>query len=158
MAKEAVDEALRLDPDLREAHEALGWYHYSASLEDYESAMPKSVTMVLPPVSAASPLESNVFVATVVDDPPEHVQCPSLHYPATMQQAGIEGAVLLQFVVETDGHVKPETVETIQSTHEPFEAPAEAMIAQCLFRPGRVRGVPVRVLVQMPLEFTLQGN
>jgi serine/threonine-protein kinase len=32
-AREAVDHALRLDPDLPEAHEALGWYHYWGHLE-----------------------------------------------------------------------------------------------------------------------------
>jgi len=158
MAKEAVDEALRLDPDLREAHEALGWYHYSASLEDYESAMPESATTAPRREIWVAPPERGVFVQAAVDDLPEQVSCPSLRYPPTMRQAGIEGSVLLQFVVETDGRVKPETVETIQSTHELFEAPAEATIALCLFRPGRVRGVLVRVLVQMPVEFKLQGN
>ena len=38
MAKEAVDEALRRDPDLPQAHEALGWYHYYGHL-DYERAL-----------------------------------------------------------------------------------------------------------------------
>jgi serine/threonine-protein kinase len=38
MAKEAVDRALKLDPDLPEAHEALGWYHYRGYLE-YERAL-----------------------------------------------------------------------------------------------------------------------
>ena len=38
MAKEAVDEALRLDPDLPEAHGALGWYHYHGYL-DYDRAL-----------------------------------------------------------------------------------------------------------------------
>ncbi len=38
MAKEAVDEALRLDPDLPEAHVALGLYHYRGHL-DYDRAL-----------------------------------------------------------------------------------------------------------------------
>jgi len=38
MAKEAVDEALTLDPDLPEAHVALGWYHYQGHL-DYDRAL-----------------------------------------------------------------------------------------------------------------------
>jgi hypothetical protein len=32
------------------------------------------------------------------------------------------------------------------------------MISRCLFRPGRVRAKPVRVLVQMPIVFNLQGR
>jgi serine/threonine-protein kinase len=38
MAREAVDHALRLDPDLPEAHEALGYLHYWGHL-DYEPAL-----------------------------------------------------------------------------------------------------------------------
>jgi len=38
MAKEAVDKALTLDPDLPEAHVALGWYHYRGHLE-YDRAL-----------------------------------------------------------------------------------------------------------------------
>ena len=38
MAKEAVDKALTLDPDLPEGHEALGLYHYWGYLE-YERAL-----------------------------------------------------------------------------------------------------------------------
>ena len=37
-AKEAVDEALRIDPDLPEAHAALGWYYYRGFL-DYDRAL-----------------------------------------------------------------------------------------------------------------------
>ncbi len=37
-ARGAVDRALRLDPDLPEAHEALGWYHYWGHL-DYDRAL-----------------------------------------------------------------------------------------------------------------------
>ncbi len=37
-AKRAVDKALQLDPDLPEAHLALGWYHYHGLLE-YEHAL-----------------------------------------------------------------------------------------------------------------------
>jgi tetratricopeptide (TPR) repeat protein len=38
MAKEAVDQALRLDPDLPEAHGALGFYYYGGYL-DYDRAL-----------------------------------------------------------------------------------------------------------------------
>jgi protein TonB len=75
-----------------------------------------------------------------------------------MRQANIEGQVLLQFVVETDGHVQRQTIQSLSSSHEAFERPAREMIARCLFRPGRVRARPVRVLVQMPIFFTLSGR
>lgn len=98
---------------------------------------------------------TQVFAEAVVDEVPDRISCPLPDYPRMMQQANIEGQVLLQFVVDTTGHVEPGSVKAAQSTHRAFESPAREMIQRCLFRPGRVRGRPVRVLVQMPINFTL---
>ncbi len=105
------------------------------------------------------PVDLNqVFAEAVVDEVPERISCPVPDYPRMMQQANIQGQVLLQFVVETDGHVRSGTIETLSSTHRAFERPARDMISKCLFRPGRVRASPVRVLVQMPIVFNLLGR
>lgn len=101
---------------------------------------------------------SQVFAEAVVDEVPERISCPVPGYPRMMQQANIEGQVLLQFVVEPDGHVRGATIETLSSSHRAFERPAKEMIGKCLFRPGRVRANPVRVLVQMPIVFSLHGR
>jgi protein TonB len=99
-----------------------------------------------------------VFAEAVVDEVPERISCPPLEYPRMMRQANIEGQVLLQFVVETDGHVKGESIQTLSASHQAFEGPARNLIARCLFRPGRVRARPVRVLVQMPIFFNLTSG
>ncbi len=101
---------------------------------------------------------TQVFAEAVVDEVPERISCPLPDYPRMMQQANIEGQVLLQFVVETDGHVNPSSIESLNSSHKAFEGPARDMISKCLFRPGRVRASPVRVLVQMPIIFNLAGR
>lgn len=99
-----------------------------------------------------------VFAEAVVDEVPERISCPPVEYPRMMQQASIEGQVLLQFVVEVDGHVQGDNIDILQASHRAFEGPARDMISRCLFRPGRVRAKPVRVLVQMPIVFHLQGR
>ncbi len=160
MARKAVDQALSIDPDLREAHEALGWYHYWGE-QDYDP--------IMPPLAEAAPSAERldatgsregdrVFVEAVIDAPPERLGCPPLEYPAVLQQSGVEGSVLVQFVVETDGSVGRETIEILSSTHELFVAPAKATVAQCYYRPGHIDGVPVRVLVQLPVIFALDGS
>ena len=101
---------------------------------------------------------SQVFAEAVVDEVPEQLSCPSPQYPRMMQQANLEGEVLLQFVVEADGHVKRPTIEIMSSTHKTFEGPARDMIQRCLFRPGKVRTTSVRVLVQMPVVFVLHSR
>lgn len=72
-----------------------------------------------------------------------------------MQQAGIEGTVLLEFIVDQQGHADPSSVRALDSSHKAFESPAKEMIQKCLFRPGRVRGQAVKVLVRMPINFVL---
>lgn len=100
---------------------------------------------------------SQVFAESVVDETPERISCPPIEYPRMLQQASIEGSVTLQFVVGLDGKVERDNnIEAIRSDHRAFESPAKEMINRCLFRPGRVRGQAVRVLVQMPVNFTLQ--
>jgi biopolymer transport protein ExbD len=101
---------------------------------------------------------AEVFNEAVVDALPELLSCPPVHYPEAMRMAAIEGVVVLQAVVEVDGRVKPEMIEVLRSTHEAFEAPAKQTLAGCTFRPGKVRQTAVRVLVQMPLMFTLKQD
>jgi TonB family protein len=72
-----------------------------------------------------------------------------------MQQAKVDGEVLMQFIVERDGHVERHTIEILSSTHRSFESPARDMIQRCLFRPGKVRSSSVRVLVQLPVLFVM---
>jgi len=101
---------------------------------------------------------SQVFAEAVVDEVPERLSCPPQKFPRMMQQANLEGNVLLQFVVEPDGRVKRRTIEIMSATHKAFEAPAKDMIQRCLFRPGKVGATSVRVLVQMPVAFVLHSQ
>lgn len=99
---------------------------------------------------------SQVFTEAVVDERPERLSCPQPEYPRMLRQAGIEGVVTLQFVVGIGGRVESNSVKVVQSDHKAFEGPAKDAIGRCLFRPGRVRGQPVKVLVHMPFNFNLQ--
>lgn len=101
---------------------------------------------------------AQIFNEAVVDEPPERISSPPLEYPRTMQQAGVEGMVVLQAVVDTTGRVERGSIEVVQSTNAAFESAARRLLERSLFRPGRVRGRPVRVLIQLPIQFTLIGG
>lgn len=45
----------------------------------------------------------------------------------------------------------------VESSNRGFDAAALAYVRGALFRPGRVRGLAVRVLIRLPIAFTLQG-
>ncbi len=96
---------------------------------------------------------SRVFRAATVDEGPERLSGPPLLYPVLLRAAGISGFVLIEFVINTTGRVDPSSIRIVKSSHAAFEGPARDAIRKSLFRPGRVRGIAVRVLVQQQIDF-----
>jgi periplasmic protein TonB len=96
------------------------------------------------------------YDVAAVDEPPERLSGPDVHYPSAFERAGVEGAVLLEFVVDSTGIVVPTSIHAIQATHEGFVREAVEAVRDSRFRPGRVRGRPVAVLVRQAVTFVLQ--
>ena len=74
-------------------------------------------------------------------------------YPGTLRDAGVEGRVVVQFVVDTEGRVEPESIRIVSSTHAAFEAPSRRAAERMRFRPARVNGQPVRVMISLPVDW-----
>lgn len=98
---------------------------------------------------------TQVFMEAVVDEPPERISFPAPEYPRILLEAGVEGTVILEAIIDTTGHAEPGSIKVVESTNRAFEAPAREAMRKALFRPGRVRGQPVRVLVHMPIRFVI---
>ncbi len=96
---------------------------------------------------------SLLFRASTVDERPERLSGPPLRYPVLLRRAGISGFVLVEFVIDTTGRVEPSSIRIVKSSHAAFEGPARDAIRKSLFRPGRVRGMAVRVLAQQQIDF-----
>jgi len=77
------------------------------------------------------------------------------HYPDVLRAAGVNGKVLGQFVVDTNGRALPETFRVLSSTHDLFTQSVKAALPDIRFAPATIRGKPVRQLVQMPFDFTI---
>jgi protein TonB len=75
-----------------------------------------------------------------------------------MRQANIQGSVTLEAVVGTDGKIEPRSIRVVESTHPGFEPAAAEMLLATVFRPGRINGQPVRVLIQLPIVFQFKGK
>ncbi len=101
---------------------------------------------------------TQTFLEAVVDERPERLSGPPLRYPEMLRQAGIEGFVILEFVIDTTGRAEASSINVLQSTNRAFESPAIDVIRRSLYRPGRVRGQPVRVLVQQQISFSILRN
>ena len=80
----------------------------------------------------------------MVDEPAVVVHQPSPRYPPALQQAGREGRVLVEFIIDTTGHLEGASLRVLESSHPGFEAAAGETIRRSVFRPAKVRGEPVR--------------
>ena len=96
--------------------------------------------------------------ARVVDEPPILLWHPPLTYPELLRQAGIEGAVTVEAVLDTTGHVEPGSLRALGGANELFAREALAVVASSRYRPGRMGARAVRVRVRVPVTFTLRSG
>jgi TonB family protein len=78
---------------------------------------------------------------------------PAPRYPAPLQTLGLEGRVVVEFVIDTTGHVEPGSVRTLESTHPAFEKAAYEAMLRSLFAPARLSGHAVRQLTRQSIRF-----
>jgi TonB family protein len=76
-------------------------------------------------------------------------------YPDVLRAAGVNGRVLGQFVVDTNGRALPETFKVLSSTHDLFTQSVKAALPDIRFAPATIGGKPVRQLVQMSFDFKI---
>ena len=82
--------------------------------------------------------------ARSVDEPAAIIRQPSPRYPPVLQQAGIEGRVLLEFIIDSTGHPEAGSLRVIERSAAGFDGAALETIERSLFRPARFRGRAVR--------------
>jgi periplasmic protein TonB len=76
-------------------------------------------------------------------------------YPPIYRAAGIQGRAVVQLVVDTDGRVEADGMSVISATAPDF-GPASLELARLVrFEPARRNGRPVRVWVQLPVDWKI---
>ncbi|WP_440999674.1 energy transducer TonB [Fodinibius sp. SL11] len=78
-----------------------------------------------------------------------------INYPDMARKAGIEGRVIIQFIVNEQGRV--ENPRVIRGIGGGCDKEALRVVKQAEFEPGRQRGNPVRVQYSLPITFKLQN-
>jgi TonB family protein len=101
---------------------------------------------------------ATVFRDDAVEQPPVRIAMPAVRYPATLRELRISGSVVIEFVVDEAGRVRGESVVVREATNDVFAAAAKEAVVGERFRPGRVRGRAVRVLVQQVIRFDPSGR
>ena len=86
----------------------------------------------------------------------ENSAAPS--YPESMLKRRIEGAVIVQYVVDTLGHADTLTFRVISATHADFARAVKNTLPLMRFRPAIMANRHVPQLVQQPFSFRIQDT
>jgi protein TonB len=110
-----------------------------------------------PPPEPEAVEEDEIFV--VVEEQPvlmgglKALQA-QIQYPEMAAKAGIDGRVIVQFIVDETGRVTDAVV--MRGRHRLLDQEALRVVQDARFTPGRQRGEPVKVQMALPITFVLQ--
>jgi protein TonB len=129
----------------------------SLDINEAVSELPPPPPPPAPSQEEAVEEEEEIFV--VVEDMPVLIGgieslYKVLEYPDIARQAGVDGRVIVQFVVDEQGNVtRP---EVIRSAGDVLDRAALKAVVQLKFKPGKQRGKAVRVRYAIPVRFELR--
>ena len=149
-----IAEAQRINDELR-AHRQAPAYAMQRLEDSLSTSAPGPMpdgTPPLPPAAEAATRngepDPNAYVAT--DEAAEPVYTVRADYPDIARQAGVEGTVVVQALVGTDGRVRDTRI--VRSIPMLNGAAIEA-VKQWRFKPAATSGKPVAAWVSVPIPF-----
>ncbi|PYO86081.1 MAG: hypothetical protein DMD66_14215 [Gemmatimonadetes bacterium] len=102
------------------------------------------------------PAADQVYADGAVDERAEIVSAPPLDYPPALRQAGLQGRVTVQAVIDTLGRAEPASLKVIARPNTAFDQSARDYVLHAVFRPARVKGRAVRVLIRVPVDYRIE--
>ena len=160
---DAQAEEIRSQDEAQQSETAAGLTNEDRGVDDIINAQ-QHVDVVVVEEKKPEPPEDNQIFTSVEQDP----QFPggqgallqylakNLRYPTICQENGIQGRVIVQFVVTKNGTVGQ--VKVAKGVHPELDAEAIRVIKTLpKFTPGKMNGHPVNVWYTVPVVFKLQG-
>ena len=107
-------------------------------------------------IVGAAPVENQTYFEYQVEKPVMAVPgSPTPRYPDILKSAGVEGEVVVAFVVDTTGRADVSSLKILKATHELFAAAVRTALPSMRFLPAEVGGKKVKQLVQQPFVFNI---
>jgi TonB family protein len=77
------------------------------------------------------------------------------NYPSLLRDSRVSGRVLIELVVDENGHPIPGSARVVEASHPAFAEATLRMAERFRFRPARINGTPVPVVVVIPIVWTV---
>ncbi len=103
---------------------------------------------------AKQDLEAVIFEEGETDEDPIPLSQTPIPYPERARNLEIQGVLLIEIIIGRNGRV--ESVEILKSPHPSFSSAARKTVQKWRFKPGKNKGVPVRVRARKEIEFQLR--
>ncbi|MBN1403158.1 MAG: energy transducer TonB [Opitutales bacterium] len=105
----------------------------------------------MPSFDVGEDLENMIFELKDLDERPRPTVQTKPQYPLDLRQAGINGKVEVEFLVDPRGNVR--NVKIISSTNPGFDESVLRAVRTWRFEPGKKNGKKVTVRVRVPIPF-----
>ena len=95
-----------------------------------------------------------IFKEGETDEPPIPVRITPIPFPDVARALGVAGSLVIEIIIGRSGRV--ESVTVLKSPHSSFSAAARRTAMGWLFKPGKNKGVPVRIRARKMIVFKLE--
>jgi TonB family protein len=122
-------------------------------------ALAEFLDLVLTGIMAATRLADADLqrAGPLVETPVSLAKPVSSVYPRNARLAGVSGKALVQFVVDTLGRARPETINCLEATYKDFADAAIGTVKTMVFNPATLEGHKIERLVQYPFDYKLNA-
>jgi TonB family protein len=110
-------------------------------------------------VERVTPPDEGTYELSAVEEQPRPTNIADLrrqlerNYPPLLRDARVTGTVQVRFRVMEDGTIDANSISISSSTHEQFNDPTIRSVQRLRFRPAKVNGRPVKVWVELPIQW-----
>ena len=154
------EDEIKLD-EVEKSDKAIGAFTVEGN-DEVGGEVLKAKEEIAPPPEPEKPKEEDTKVFDVVEQMPSfpggNVMAwlsQNLKYPVIAAENGVQGRVVVQFVVEKDGSVSD--VHAVKKVDPSLDKEAERVVKSMpKWIPGKQNGSPVRVKYTLPVTFKLQ--
>ena len=154
------EDEIKLD-EVEKSKDAVGAFTVEGN-DEVGGEVLKAKEDIAPPPEPEKPKEEDTKVFDVVEQMPSfpggNVMAwlsQNLKYPVIAAENGVQGRVVVQFVVEKDGSVSD--VHAVKKVDPSLDKEAERVVKSMpKWIPGKQNGSPVRVKYTLPVTFKLQ--
>ncbi len=112
-------------------------------------------------VERTTPPDEGTYELSAVEEQPRPTNIADLrrqlerNYPPLLRDARVTGTVQVRMRVMEDGTVDASSIQVTSSSHEQFNDPTIRSVQRLRFRPAKVNGRPVKVWVELPIQWTV---